>query len=111
MPCDRSASLTVERGEIVAVDAGRQHRLPVSEILEIAAYKRDEITVDLICFDVTAADGKIWTYHEDMAGFGDLVAALERLPGFDASWRDKVVLPAFDRNWTVVWVGAGSSAG
>jgi hypothetical protein len=104
MPGDRSASLTVERGEIVAVVAGRRHRLPVSEILEIAAYKYDEITTDLICFDVRSSNGTVWTFHEDMAGFGDLIAAFERLPGFDANWRDRVVLPAFERNWTLVWV-------
>lgn len=104
MPNDRPPSLTVDGSEIVLVARGRQLRLKLSDIVEIAAYKRDEITTDLICFDVTAADGAVWTFHEEIVGFDDLVAAVERLPGFVAHWRDAIVLPPFEWNRTVVWV-------
>lgn len=105
MRAGESSRVTVEGGDIIlSISDVPRYRLPLAGIADIAAYKRDEITTDLICFDFTASDGKIWTFHEDMAGFDDLVAAVERLPGFLAGWRDKVILPAFARNRIIVWV-------
>lgn len=105
MRAGESPRVTVEGGNIIpSVSGVPRYRLPLAEIADIAAYKRDEITTDLICFDVKASDGKVWTFHEDIAGFDDLVAAVERLPGFFAGWRGKVVLPAFEPNRTVVYV-------
>lgn len=49
------------------------------------------------------ADGSFWTLHEEIAGFDDVAAALERLPDFLVGWRGKLVLPPFDRIWMVVW--------
>lgn len=49
------------------------------------------------------ADGSFWTLHEEIAGFEHVAAALERLPDFLVGWREKLVLPPFDRIWMVVW--------
>lgn len=107
-----SPVLTVENDEIVLSEGGvPQHRWAISDIVEIAAYKRDEVVTDLICFELRMADGSFWTLHEEIAGFDDVVAALERLPGFFVGWREKLVLPPFDRNWMVVWGEARLIAG
>ena len=99
-----SPSLTVDENAIVLSDHSlSQHRRAISDIVEIAAYKRDEVVTDLICFELRMADGSFWTLHEEIAGFDDVVAAFERLPGFFVGWREKLVLPPFDRNWMVVW--------
>lgn len=103
-----SPSLAVYDNAIVLSDHRvSQHRWAISDIVKIAAYKRDEVVTDLICFELRMADGSFWTLHEEIAGFEDVVAALERLPGFFVGWREKVVLPPFDRNWMVVWTKPG----
>lgn len=103
-----SPVLTVENNEIVLSEGGvPQNRWAFADIVEIAAYKRDEITTDLICFDLKMSDGSVWTLHEEIAGSDEVLMALERLPGFFAGWRDKVVLPAFERSWTVAWAKPG----
>jgi hypothetical protein len=40
-----------------------------------------------------------------LLGFENLIAAFERLPGFDTDWRDKVIKPAFAENRTIVFSG------
>lgn len=77
--------------------------LSFSDIAEIAIYKRDEIVTDLICCDLSMIDGRVWTFHEEMPGFDDLITAFERQPGFAADWRDAVVRPAFAENCMVVF--------
>jgi hypothetical protein len=41
-----------------------RHSLKISDIAEIAIYKRDEIVTDLVCCDVSMVDGQVWTAHE-----------------------------------------------
>ena len=73
------------------------------EIARIAIYKRDEITTDLVCFEVTLASGDVLTLHEEMPGFDDWATSLEQLAGFDADWRDKVIQPPFAANEIVAY--------
>ena len=103
-----SPSLAVYDNAIVLSDHRvSQHRWAISDIVKIAAYKRDEVVTDLICFELRMAEGSFWTLHEEIAGFEEVVAALERLPGFFVGWREKLALPPFDRNWIVVWAKPG----
>lgn len=74
-------------------------------IVLVEAYKRDELTVDLLCFDIAIAQEPplTWFIHEEAIGWQTLIEALERLPGFDVKWREKVNQPAFGESRTVVY--------
>jgi hypothetical protein len=75
------------------------------DILSIEAYKRDELTTDLICFDVLVAGDPPITglMHEETTGWDDFVARLEQLPGFDSEWMAKVVQPPFAESRTIIY--------
>lgn len=81
-------------------------RIALDDIDSIEAYKIDEWTTDLICFDIhTEQNGErvVHTLHEDLPGFNELMESLKQLPGFDAAWYGKVVQPPFDENRTVIF--------
>ncbi|GLV21627.1 hypothetical protein TomMM35A_14840 [Sphingobium sp. TomMM35A] len=77
-------------------------QLPLANIDAVVFYKRDQITTDLICCDVDMA-GKIWTFHEEMKGWVDLIAHLSALPEFRADWYEAVVHPPFCTSETVAF--------
>jgi hypothetical protein len=77
-------------------------QLRLSDMDAVVFYKRDEITTDLICCDVEAA-GRVWTFHEEAAGWKDLIAHLASLPGFRTDWYAEVVNPPFATNETVAY--------
>jgi len=89
----------LERGP-ESIDVG------LDQIVRIEAYKRDELTTDLICmdiwFDPRTADS-VFFMHEEIPGFDDVVARLEDLPGFDKLWWGKLIKPAFAENRLVVY--------
>jgi hypothetical protein len=97
-----------ETGFRVDGSNGKSFAVAYAAISSVAAYKRDQLTVDLICFavsylDASGADLTI-EVDEDMAGFDELDAGLARaLAGFDRNWRDKVVKPAFAENRTLLF--------
>lgn len=68
--------------------------LPLPDVRAVVFYKRDEITTDLICCDVEVA-GHVWTFHEEAAGWSDLIAHLSALPGFRDALYEAVVSPPF----------------
>ena len=75
-------------------------------IRELAVYKADLLTIDLICCQIrTGAIGGpvLFTVDEDMPGFDGLMRRFETLPGFDRDWHGKVVQPPFATNWTVIF--------
>lgn len=76
--------------------------LPLVEISRVEFFKRDEITTDLICCEITVGDSH-FLFHEDMTGWELLLEHLARLPGFTADWRDSVVLPPFAECRTVAF--------
>ena len=70
--------------------------LPIApgKIDRVTFYKRDEITSDLICC-IVLAEGQEWTFHEEMDGWGDLVAKLAHLSDFRRDWFAGVSQPPF----------------
>lgn len=77
--------------------------IPISAIDKGTFTKRDELTTDLICCEVVAAD-QFWTFHEEMPGWDALIAHLSALPGFRADWFAAVSQPAFAACETVAFV-------
>ena len=78
----------------------------LTDVRKVVAYKRDEITTDLICFNVVTeqSDGRrTWFFHEEQPEFERVVAELSELPGFMTDWRERVVLPPFASCETVVY--------
>ena len=77
-------------------------QLPLPAIHAVVFYKRDEITTDLICCDVEVA-WNVWTFHEEAAGWPELIAHLSALPGFRADWYEAVVSPPFVTGETIAF--------
>jgi len=78
----------------------------LSDIREISAYKRDLFTTDLICCDIEndTKDGRYTrTIHEEMVGFTEVIKELETLDGFYKDWREVVVFPPFQQNYTIIY--------
>ena len=67
----------------------------LSDVSRVEFYKRDELTTDLICCEVTAGD-RVHFHHEEASGWEELVASLSELPGFDTAWLSKVSQPPFE---------------
>ena len=76
--------------------------LPLDVILEVVFFKRDEITTDLICCEVTTS-GDVWHFHEDWPGWRSLITHLEALPGWRADWLAGVSQPPFAHSRTVAF--------
>jgi len=93
---------TGHNGAMTDIDADLIARLPLTDIGKVTFYKRDELTTDLICCDVAVGD-KVWTFNEELVGWGLLVGHLERLPGFRGDWFAAVSQPPFATNETVVF--------
>ncbi len=62
-----------------------QPSIALDTIQEVAFFKRDELTTDLICCEVVVrSEGGVvtWFFHEEAPGWGDVLKLVERLPGF-----------------------------
>lgn len=74
-------------------------------IEEIRAYKRDLLTVDLICWGFCfPGEEYMIEVNEEMVGFKQLVKTAEkRFEINQDDWWSKVAYPAFATNMTVIW--------
>jgi hypothetical protein len=68
--------------------------LPLEVVSKVTFYKRDEITIDLICCDVVVRD-KVRTFHEELACWDALIEHFQKLPGFREDWFAAVSQPPF----------------
>ena len=66
----------------------------LTAIDRVTFFKRDEITTDLICCDIDVG-GQTWFFHEEAAGWDDLIRQLETLPDFRSDWFAAVSQPPF----------------
>jgi hypothetical protein len=88
---------------VATIDIKLLGRLPHAEVTKVAFYKRDEITSDLVCCEVTLGDW-VWTFHEEMTGWPLLIEHLERLPGFRFDWFAAVSQPNFAASETIAFI-------
>jgi len=72
------------------------------DIVRIAAFKRDLITVDMICLAVETGDFAI-ELNDGMPGFDTLLPALDSALGIDPSWQLRVMFPAFEANMEMIF--------
>jgi len=87
---------------MTSIDAAVLAQLPLADVCKVTFYKRDQITTDLICCDVVLAD-KVWTFHEELVGWGALIEHLQKLPDFSSDWFATVSQPAFATSETVAF--------
>ena len=87
---------------MTSIDAGVLTQLRLQDIDKVAFYKRDEITTDLICCDVTIGEA-IWTFHEELDGWNLLLDHLAKLPSFPADWFGAVSQSPFATSETVAF--------
>ena len=84
------------------IDAKLLGKLPVADIAKLTFYKRDQLTTDLICCDVTVGDS-VWTFHEELLGWDLLIDHLRKLPSFRRDWFPAVSHPPFTSGETVAF--------
>ncbi len=74
------------------------------EVIRAIAFKKDEVTSDLLCVQIELADGQLIELNEDARGFEDWLRRVDGLPGADPDWRAKVIQPPFARNETLLFL-------
>lgn len=75
-----------------------------SSVQAIATYKHDLFSYDDICLAFKVSDATWVEVSEEEPGFQLLVDEVElRYPEVPRDWLDAVMLPAFARNYRVVW--------
>jgi hypothetical protein len=88
------------------------HVMAWGDIVRAIAFKRDLITVDCICVQFTAGDGRTLEANEEMEGWESFINSMpEYLPGSKV-WSEcfsQVAFPAFTTNETVVFERASAS--
>jgi hypothetical protein len=83
-----------------------QPSIALDTIQQVAFFKRDELTTDLVCCEVVVhGEGgtATWFLHEEAPEWGDLLKLVERLPGFDPEWPSKVMQPPFAESRTIAF--------
>ena len=81
--------------------------IDLKKILKIEFYKRDELTIDLICCEITfygECQNEIFFFHEEALEWSDILKKVCDLPNFDKNWREKVVLLPFAENRTTAFI-------
>ena len=75
-----------------------------TEVREIVAFKRDLLTVDLICLGFRADESECWfEVDEECDGYEELITEVECRFEIESDWRSNVALPAFDTNFRTLW--------
>ncbi len=87
-------------------------RVHWADVRGIAAFKRDQFTVDQICLAFRDSASDSWAVvGEDVYGFDGLVREIKRrYPDGDAEWWGKTAMPPFATCWTVIWGDAAEQA-
>ncbi len=92
-----TASGRVEiHGEALVVFKGRRHVRDIlpAEIVSVTISLNDMFSWHAFCVCVDIADtppGRAVLIYEDFFGFEKAMSALEKLPGFDRSWRENAI--------------------
>ncbi|MEM6858079.1 MAG: hypothetical protein AAF559_09415 [Pseudomonadota bacterium] len=77
--------------------------LSLDAVERVEFFKRDRITTDLICCEITCRDGRFLEWDEDMSDWRGIIALLEELSGFDRDWFAKVSQPPFEPSCYVAY--------
>jgi hypothetical protein len=108
---DRRGALRIV-DDVLEIYLGQDTRARIARgaVVAVDFYKRDMIGVDDICCQIQVDGGAVWRFDEEMPGWHDAVAWLERLPRFRRDWFKEVAFPAFETNLTRVYERRGEGA-
>jgi hypothetical protein len=74
-----------------------------SAIERITTYKRDLMTYDLVCMEITY-DNRMFTIHEESLGWYQFIKRTKAVfPEIPESWDVDIVLPSFETNWKALY--------
>lgn len=74
-----------------------------NEIEEINVYKKDLLTVDLICMDIVFGETYI-TFTEDTIGWYHLVKKLKEIfTHIPKDWDSEIILPPFETSFKTIY--------
>lgn len=80
-----------------------------ADILEIATWKEDLWSTDLICIEFRVSENDLWySCNEEELGWKELLLKLEQQFQVTNSWWSRVAFPAFVPNWTCIWTRPAS---
>lgn len=74
-----------------------------SEITQLNVYKEDLITIDIVQMEIVCGD-KFLTITEDSPGWYQFVVKTKEVfPSIPKDWDLKIILPAFEVNYSVIY--------
>ena len=98
-------SLAVEEGGFSYVRRREKTTVYWADVKEVFTFKRDILTVDLICVGLRVSDdGEYWEIDEELSGYEDVLAAMdEAFPGIRSDWWEELAFPPFEVNLITLW--------
>lgn len=80
--------------------------IPWTAITGITAFKRDLITVDILCLEIEVTHGgrsEVYEVNEEMKGFENLISQLDKRFSLKDNWREFVLRPPFKEQKIMLW--------
>lgn len=74
-----------------------------NDIVEISTWKLDVFVGDQVRIGFTLRGGEAFEFHEDMLGYRDVIAEVERRFPLPEDWKHNVIFPPFETNDAVLW--------
>ena len=104
----RKSEADVLSADNVGVTAERSNNktqlLIWKQVKSVAVYKKDEFMSDLICIEFGLPENMVVTLHEELEGYHSVVQAMHiQFEGIEKDWYSKIVQPAFERNYRVIY--------
>ena len=105
---DKPALFTFEEDGFVYPFRSGRAKIKWTEIERLEGYKRDRMTVDDICMDVTWNGWKA-TFSEEMPGWKELQKKVSEIfPDVTADWERKIMRTPFATTYTILYDRADS---
>ena len=104
----RKSEADVLSADNVGVTAERSNNttqlLIWKQVKSVAVYKKNEFMSDLICIEFGLPENMTITIHEEMEGYDSVVQTMHlQFEGIEKDWYSKIVKPAFERNYRIIY--------
>jgi hypothetical protein len=74
------------------------------QVKQIVTFKKDCFAYDRICLEFKLNEQEYLRIHEHMIGFWEVTKSMQNaFPGISEDWDSKVMLPAFETNYSVLY--------
>jgi hypothetical protein len=99
---DEGKFVYYEDGIVMDFISGQQ-KILWTDVEQLIAYKRDLLTIDVICLDIIF-DNKRMTINEDTPGWYQFIKKTKLIfPSIPVDWDMKIMHPAFQTNLTIIY--------